>query len=34
MNMAKIGLRSIEVLIVNKRVIKIEEMEANYTHIL
>jgi hypothetical protein len=34
MNMAKIGLGSIEVLIVNKHVMKIEEMEANYTHIL
>jgi hypothetical protein len=34
MNMAKIWLRSIAVLIVKKHVIKIEEMEANYTHIL
>jgi hypothetical protein len=34
MNKAKLGVGSIAVLIVNKHVIKIEEMEANYTHIL
>jgi hypothetical protein len=34
MNMAKIGPGSIEILIIKEHVIKIEEMEANYTHIL
>jgi hypothetical protein len=30
----KIGLRSIEILIIKEHVIKIEKMEANYAHIL